>query len=177
MVVNGGRDWGWGCDVFCCTISLSAAPCRCGLIPTLTDPRPKSLFMSLPCDLLGSFVARGCLLAQGETTAPALTPFQTFLSNPIWLLCGVMMLLYLIVLVPEKRRKAEEAAKMSGIKKNDRIVTIGGIHGVVASVGDTDTIIIRLDESGATRMKIDRKAVARVLADPTEATETKVDSK
>lgn len=82
-----------------------------------------------------------------------------------------MALFYLVVLVPERRRKAEEATRLLSIKKNDRIVTMGGIHGVVASIGgDADTITIRLDESGATRMKIDRKSVARILSETSDST-------
>ena len=129
--------------------------------------------MFLPRELVGSLLLRGSLLAETETVAPELTPFQQFLSNPMWLACGALVFFYLIVMMPEKRRKADEAAKLSGIKKNDRIVTIGGIHGVVASIGDADTITIRLDENGTARMKIDRKAVARILADSLEASDTK----
>jgi preprotein translocase subunit YajC len=133
----------------------------------------RSLVMFLPCEIVGSFVSRGSLLAQTEAAVRELTPFQQFLSSPFLLLGGLMALFYIVVMVPERRRKVEEATKLSAIKKNDRIVTIGGIHGVVASIGDTDTLVIRLDESGTARMKIDRKAVARVIAEPAEPASVK----
>ena len=137
--------------------------------------------MSLPREIVGSLIARGSLLAQGNLTTAApsstspleRTPFQEFLTSPFTLLGGLMALFYVIVMVPEKRKKAEESMRLSAIKKNDRIVTIGGIHGVVASVGDAETITIRLDESGTSRMKIDRKAVARILTETSETSETK----
>lgn len=129
--------------------------------------------MNLPREIVSLPLARVNLLAQGENAPPELTPLQQFLSSPFLLMGGLMALFYVVVMLPERRRKAEEAMKLSAIKKNDRIVTIGGIHGVVASVGDADTLVIRLDESGATRMKIDRKAVSRVLTDATDATVTK----
>lgn len=72
---------------------------------------------------------------------------------------------YFMVLVPEKRRKAEKAAQLAAVKKNDRIVTIGGIHGVVSAVNEGNTLTIRLDENGNSKMKIDRDAVARILSD------------
>ena len=98
--------------------------------------------MSLPREIVGSLVARSSLLAQGEIAAAApsatstveRTPFQEFLTSPFTLLGGLMALFYVIVMVPEKRKKAEESMRLSAIKKNDRIVTIGGIHGVVSSV-------------------------------------------
>jgi preprotein translocase subunit YajC len=125
--------------------------------------------MFFPREIFASLVARGAFLAQAEGAAPQLTPLQQILSSPFLLLGGLMALFYLVVLVPERRRKAEEATRLLAIKKNDRIVTIGGIHGVVASIGDADTITIRLDESGATRMKIDRRSVARILSEPSES--------
>ncbi len=109
------------------------------------------------------------LLANQATSAakgqPELTPFQQLLSSPLLLIGGMMALFYFIMLVPERKRKAEEAAKLASIQKNDRIVTIGGIHGVVAAVGDDDTLTIRIDENGNARMKIDRKAVSRLIKD------------
>jgi preprotein translocase subunit YajC len=119
-------------------------------------------------EIVSSLLARVTLLGQTESPPPELTPLQQFLSSPFLLMGGLMALFYVVVMLPERRRKVEEAMKLSAIKKNDRIVTIGGIHGVVASVGDADTLIIRLDESGTSRMKIDRKAVGRILTETSD---------
>jgi preprotein translocase subunit YajC len=124
--------------------------------------------MNLSREIVSSLLARVTLLGQTESPPQELTPLQQFLSSPFLLMGGLMALFYVVVMLPERRRKAEEAMKLTAIKKNDRIVTIGGIHGVVASVGDADTLIIRLDESGATRMKIDRKAVGRILTETSD---------
>jgi preprotein translocase subunit YajC len=77
----------------------------------------------------------------------------------------MLALFYFIVLVPERRRKAERAAQLAAIQKNDRIVTIGGIHGVVSAINEGNTLTIRLDESGNNKMKIDREAIARIVTD------------
>lgn len=109
------------------------------------------------------------MLAQADPAQqPALSPIQQILSSPFLLLGSLMALFYFIVLVPERRRKASEMDRLAGIKKNDRIVTVGGIHGVVAAVNEGETLTIRLDESGNSKMKIDRKAVARVISDRPE---------
>lgn len=114
--------------------------------------------------LLGHSDPLSFLLAQGGDAAAApRSMLQEILSSPFLLLGSLMALFYFIVLVPERRRKTEEARRLAGIKKNDRIVTIGGIHGVVSALGEGDTVTIRLDESGTNKMKIDRKAVARII--------------
>jgi preprotein translocase subunit YajC len=119
--------------------------------------------------LLGHSDVSTRMLAQADA-APAqpLSPILQILSSPFLLLGSLMALYYFIVLVPERRHKASESDRLAGIKKNDRIVTVGGIHGVVASVNEGDTLTIRLDESGTSKMKIDRKAVARVISDKPE---------
>jgi len=116
--------------------------------------------------LLGHSDALGVVLAQAaDADRQPLSPLQQVLNSPFLLLGSLMALFYFIVLVPERRRKAAEAARLASVKKNDRIVTIGGIHGVVSAVGEGDTLTIRLDENGTHKMKIDRKAVARIVAD------------
>jgi preprotein translocase subunit YajC len=116
--------------------------------------------------LLGHSDAGTSLLAQaGEPVAPALSPIQQILSSPFLLMGSLMAMFYFIVLLPDKRRRASEADRLASVKKNDRIVTIGGIHGVVSAIGEGDTLTIRLDENGSNKMKIDRKAVARIVSD------------
>jgi preprotein translocase subunit YajC len=50
------------------------------------------------------------------------------------------------------------------VKENDRVVTIGGIYGVVTNVQrDAERVTIRVDESTGAKLKINMSAVARVL--------------
>jgi preprotein translocase subunit YajC len=105
------------------------------------------------------------LLAQDEP-ARELTPIQQILGNPLIPIVGLFFLYYFIVLAPERRRKREETLMKSALKKNDRIITIGGIHGtVVAAPADSNVITIRIDESGSTRVKINRSAIATIVSD------------
>ena len=53
---------------------------------------------------------------------------------------------------------------ISTLKKNDRIITIGGIHGTVVSVAsDSKVVTIRIDDN--TRMKLNRTAIASIVTD------------
>ena len=72
----------------------------------------------------------------------------------------------------ERRRKAEEAKLMSSMKKNDRIITIGGIHGTIVSASpESKVVTIKIDEAGNTRVKINRSAVATIVSDKSKETE------
>ena len=53
---------------------------------------------------------------------------------------------------------------MNAIKENDRVVTIGGIYGVVTNVQrDAQRVTVRVDESTGTKLRLNMTAIARVL--------------
>jgi preprotein translocase subunit YajC len=77
---------------------------------------------------------------------------------------------YLLILLPERKRRAEQEKLLGGIKKNDRIVTTGGIIGVVvmAETGSKQ-VTIRIDEKTDAKMTLLRSAIAQVLIDDAES--------
>ncbi len=106
------------------------------------------------------------LLAQAGDAAQAPTTIGRILENPFTPIVGLFLLFYFIFIMPERRRKAEEARLMSSLKKNDRIITIGGIHGtIVAAPQDSKVVTIKIDEAGNTRVKINRSAIAAVVSE------------
>ncbi|WP_231615352.1 preprotein translocase subunit YajC [Novipirellula artificiosorum] len=118
------------------------------------------------------------VLAQ-EAAAPAqeLTFVEKLFANPLLPIIVIIFFFYTMLLAPERRRKAEEAKLMASLKKNDRIVTVGGIHGTVVSISpDSDVVTIRVDESGNTRLKINRTAISTVVKDPKESDRKDADS-
>lgn len=119
----------------------------------------------LPINFSAIAISNLYLLAQ-EEAARQPSAFGKFLENPLTLVMGLVFLFYIIVLMPERRRKAEEAKMMSAIKKNDRIVTVGGIHGtIVAAPAESSVVTIRIDENSNARIKINRSAIASVVSD------------
>ena len=90
-------------------------------------------------------------------------PLPWYLNGP-WipfLLIGVMF--YLLMIRPEQRKRAQMADMLGGLKKNDRVVTIGGIHGIVVNASaESDEVTIRVDENNNTRLRVLRSAISRV---------------
>ena len=77
------------------------------------------------------------ILAQEGEAAPELSPLQQLLSGPWILIIGLFVIWYITMIQPERRRRAEEQQLMSSLKKNDRVITIGGIHGTIVSISFT----------------------------------------
>ncbi|MBM4090905.1 MAG: preprotein translocase subunit YajC [Planctomycetes bacterium] len=74
----------------------------------------------------------------------------------------IAVLFYFLMIRPERRKRAAVVAMLAGLKKNDRIVTIGGILGTVMNV-QKDEVTIRVDESTNTKLRMQRNAIARVI--------------
>ncbi len=82
----------------------------------------------------------------------------------------IFVLFYFLILRPEKRKQAEHKSLLESIKKNDRVVTIGGIYGVVTNVlREEDRVTLRIDEANNTKIDVTFSAVARVLGEEPES--------
>lgn len=76
------------------------------------------------------------------------------------------VLFYLLLIRPEKRKRNELNQMLANLKKNDHVVTAGGIHGVVVNVNkDAEDVTLRVDESNNTRLRILRSHISRVITD------------
>ncbi|HZZ27868.1 MAG TPA: preprotein translocase subunit YajC [Pirellulales bacterium] len=81
----------------------------------------------------------------------------------------IFVLFYFLMMRPEKRKQADHKALLEALKKNDRVVTIGGIYGVVANVQrDADRVTIKVDETTNTKLDVTFGAIARVVVEQSE---------
>ena len=79
-----------------------------------------------------------------------------------WILIYVVFMVVLFlpqILAGRKRKKAQETM-LDSLKIGDEIVTIGGIHGKIATVSET-TVEITIDKN--VKMTISKSAVSRVV--------------
>jgi|ERR1700756_1430517 len=87
-------------------------------------------------------------------TAPSGTMALVQNLGPIVL---IVIVFYFFMIRPQMKKQKEAKKFMAEIKKGDKIVTIGGIHGKIAEVNDT-TFIIEVE--GGNRLKISKAAVS-----------------
>jgi preprotein translocase subunit YajC len=94
-------------------------------------------------------------------------PIMLFLSNPLNLLLLAAILFMFIVVRPQQRQAKELQKALAELKKNDRVVTSGGIHGVVVSSSDA-VVTIRIDENSGARMTVNRESISKVVIPETK---------
>lgn len=87
---------------------------------------------------------------------------------------AIGFLFFFLIVRPEKKKQAAVASMQSDLKKNDRVVTAGGVFGVVVNVQQgSNEITLRVDENNNTRIHILRSSVSRVVSDEKSAGEEK----
>ncbi len=72
---------------------------------------------------------------------------------PMVLIFGIF---YFLVIRPEKKKQKDHQEMVKNLKKNDEVVTSGGIHGIVVNIKET-SVVLRLDEN--VRVEFDKEAV------------------
>ena len=116
---------------------------------------------------MGSIIAVGLksslLLAQGGGAAGGgVDSFFTSMAIPLGI---TLLLMYLLLMRPEQKKRKEMETKLAAVKKNDHVITIGGIYGtVVNAVAGSRFVTIRVDDGTGTKVKILRSAISQVGA-------------
>jgi preprotein translocase subunit YajC len=79
---------------------------------------------------------------------------------------AIGFLFFFLIVRPEKKKQAAVTQMQSELKKNDRVVTVGGIIGVVVNTqAGSNEITIRVDENNNTRLHMLRSSISRVVVD------------
>ncbi|MDD4230234.1 MAG: preprotein translocase subunit YajC [Dehalococcoidales bacterium] len=73
---------------------------------------------------------------------------------------------YFLIIRPQRKRQQEHQALLSSLSVGDRVITIGGIHGVIESMKE-DSVLLKL-ESGAT-VRMTRASIAFREGEPKTA--------
>jgi len=108
----------------------------------------------------------GICLAQAAEGPPPLA-FQ-FLP-----MVAIGVAAYLLLFRPERERQRRQQQLLVNLKKNDRVVTSGGICGTVASVDrEAGRVSLKVDESANVKLTVTLASVAQVVSAGGEAAES-----
>ena len=73
-------------------------------------------------------------------------------------LIAIIAVFYFLMIAPQMRRSKQEKKFLSELKKGDKVVTVGGIHGKVVDLNDKDNSCVI--ETMAGKMKFERSAIS-----------------
>ena len=99
--------------------------------------------------------------AMGQGGAGGQGQFTTFI--PIILM---FVIFYFLLIRPQQKKQKDHRALVNNLKKNDRVVTSGGIYGKITGVDD-QTVTVEIADK--VRVKVARGNISNVLQDTSKS--------
>ncbi len=102
------------------------------------------------------------IVGQTPTAAQGGGSPQDSLISMLTMFAIIGLIFWLIILRPQKREQQRVEQMRNAIKKGDRVITIGGIHGVVTAVDQSNNIVtVQVDKN--TKIDFSKQAIATVF--------------
>lgn len=87
-----------------------------------------------------------------------------------------LIFLILMTFMMNKKEKKKRQSLMDAVKRNDRVLTIGGIIGTVVEIRD-DVIVLRIDENTKTKVEFSKASIQQVVRSADGGPEATVETK
>ena len=71
----------------------------------------------------------------------------------------VMAIFYFILIRPQMKRQSQHRQMLSALQKGDKVITTGGIHGMIVGVKD-DVVVLKVAEN--TKVEVSKSAIGAV---------------
>ncbi len=94
-------------------------------------------------------------LADAAPAPPAGSPF-----NQLFFLVPMVVIFYVLLIRPQQTKQKELQKMISNLKTGDKVVTNGGIHGIVTNVKDGPTLVLKVADN--VKIEVDKSAISSV---------------
>jgi len=91
--------------------------------------------------------------AQGQGSQQSPYSFLIFMGV-------IFAIFYFLLIRPQQKRQKEHRQLLDNLKKGDRIVTTGGLHGTIAGLSET---VVTLEIADKVKVKVGRSYIAGVM--------------
>ena len=99
------------------------------------------------------------ILLMGPAAAPAGADGQQPSAWPTIIMFGaIILVMWLFMIRPQRKQQKELQNFRSGLKKGDKVVTVGGIYGEIVEVSEK-TCLIKVD--GDVKLRVDKQGLVK----------------
>jgi preprotein translocase subunit YajC len=93
-------------------------------------------------------------LAAAQAETPTVSPLASLL--PMILVIGVF---WVLMIVPQRKQQKKRNEMLNALKKGDKVITVGGIHGEITELNDDE---VKLRIADKVEVKMAKTSVSRV---------------
>ena len=86
----------------------------------------------------------GTSLAQGSTTTQTIMNFMPMVL--------ILLVFYMLIIRPQQKKVDEQEKMIKALRRGDRVITSGGIHGKIAKLEGDDHIILEIADGVQVKM-------------------------
>jgi len=72
----------------------------------------------------------------------------------------IFIIMYFVMFRPQKKRQEQQQKLIASLKTGDRVITNGGIHGLISNVKET-TVIVKVADN--VKIEMEKSAVTNVV--------------
>ncbi len=106
------------------------------------------------------------VFAQAQATQPAIPINLIFIGL-------LFAIFYFLIIKPQKQKQMALQKMVQALKKNDEVITIGGIHGAIVNVKD-NSVVLRIADN--VKVEVQKSAIAGLKKVKPEVSEDKIGS-
>ena len=74
---------------------------------------------------------------------------------------AIFLIFYFMIIRPQQKKAKERTKLLSNLEKGDKVVTSGGIHGIISGL-DEKTCLLQVSDN--LKIKVERSAIGTVLS-------------
>jgi preprotein translocase subunit YajC len=107
-------------------------------------------------------VAHAADLALAAFAPPGGAGGSSAVLTQVVFFAAIFGIFYFLLIRPQQRQKRDRERMLSAVKKGDRVVTSGGLHGTVSGLSE-HTVTLRVADQ--VRLEFDRSAIGRIVVE------------
>jgi preprotein translocase subunit YajC len=123
-----------------------------------------------PSSLFATIFAQATNAAPGADASTAATPAAPWYMS-LYMPVLLVAMVYFALLRPQQQAKKKAEETIKGAKTGDKIVTTGGIHGVITNVKDS-TVILKVADN--VKIEIEKSHIDKITRPDTSPSAEKV---
>lgn len=74
---------------------------------------------------------------------------------------AIFLIFYFMIIRPQQKKAKEREKLLSNLEKGDKVITSGGIHGIIAGI-DEKTLLVQISDN--LKVKVERSSITQVIA-------------
>ncbi len=73
---------------------------------------------------------------------------------------ALFAIFYFLLIRPQQKQRREREAMLTSLKRGDRVVTTGGLHGTIVGLNE-QTVVLKVTDQ--VKLEFDRSAIGRIV--------------